>query len=120
MDEDGDHFIATALPLDDVDSSDVDLVGRLVELVRRVEGYLADTTQAQTLSDWVGLGRRVIDGLTATTLTDAWQVNHAYAELARLAEAVETPAGTTADTESGPSRRPSPGPAGWTAERPGR
>ena len=36
MDADGDHFIGTALPLDDVDSSDVDLVGRLTEFVVRI------------------------------------------------------------------------------------
>ena len=40
MDEDGDHFIGTALPLDDVDSSDVDLVGRLAELVSRIESFV--------------------------------------------------------------------------------
>ena len=36
MDETGQHFIGTTLPLDDVDASDVDLVGRLAELVDRV------------------------------------------------------------------------------------
>ena len=36
MDEEGNHFIGTALPLDEVDSSDVELVGRLAELVDRL------------------------------------------------------------------------------------
>jgi exodeoxyribonuclease V gamma subunit len=36
MDETGQHFIGTTLPLDDVDAGDADLVGRLAELVARV------------------------------------------------------------------------------------
>ena len=36
MDSHGEYFIKTALPLDDVDSSDVDLVGRIAELLDRV------------------------------------------------------------------------------------
>ena len=87
MDEDGDHFIGTALPLDDVDSSDVDLIGRLAELVRRLEHYVDSATTRHDVAGWVRLGREVIDGLTATTTSESWQVNHAYAELARLTEA---------------------------------
>ena len=37
MDETDQHFIGTTLPLDDVDAGDVDLVGRLAELVDRVK-----------------------------------------------------------------------------------
>ena len=36
MDETAQHFIGTTLPMDDVDSADVDLVGRLAECVHRV------------------------------------------------------------------------------------
>ena len=36
MDETDQHFIGTALPMDDVDSSDVDLIGRLAECVDRI------------------------------------------------------------------------------------
>ncbi|HWH99607.1 MAG TPA: exodeoxyribonuclease V subunit gamma, partial [Propionibacteriaceae bacterium] len=36
MDESDDRFLGTALPLDDVDSQDVDLVGRLAECLDRV------------------------------------------------------------------------------------
>ena len=37
MDETYQHFIGTTLPMDDVDAGDVDLVGRLAELVARVK-----------------------------------------------------------------------------------
>ena len=36
MDESDDRFLGTALPLDDVDSQDVDLIGRLAECLDRV------------------------------------------------------------------------------------
>ena len=91
MDEDGDHFIGTALPLDDVDSSDVDLIGRLAELVRRLERYVDAATTRHDVPGWVGFGRDVIDGLTATTMSESWQINHAYAELARLGDADDQP-----------------------------
>ncbi len=87
MDEDGDHFIGTALPLDDIDSSDVDLVGRLVELVSRIGVFVDAAGTLRTLPEWAQLGRSVIEGLTATGPTDGWQVAQAYAELARLTDA---------------------------------
>ena len=87
MDEEGDHFIGTALPLDDIDSSDVDLVGRLVELVSRIESFVDAAGTRRTVPDWAQLGRSVIEGLTSTGPTDAWQVAQAYAELGRLSDA---------------------------------
>ena len=41
MDETGQHFLGTALPLDDVDAADVDLVGRLAECLSRVRSVTA-------------------------------------------------------------------------------
>ena len=55
MDESGQHFLGTALPLDDVDSADVDLVGRLAELLAR----LAEVTdRCQNQQPLAGLLRR--------------------------------------------------------------
>lgn len=97
MDAEGDHFIGTALPLDDIDSSDVDLVGRLAELVIRVRRLVDLAADRRPLSEWAGYGRSVIESLTATTPADNWQVSHAYAQLSRLTEAAggsdETPLG---------------------------
>ena len=87
MDADGDHFIGTALPLDDVDSSDVDLVGRLTELVVRIRRFVDVAAERRSLSEWASYGRTVIEGLTATTPADSWQVSHAYAQLSRLTDA---------------------------------
>ena len=55
MDAEGDHFIGTALPLDDVDSSDVDLVGRLAELVEPASALVdAASPPRHSVPDWLG------------------------------------------------------------------
>ena len=85
MDESGQQFLGTALPLDDVDSSDVDLVGRLAELVERVRVLLGQLDRARTPAEWVQLCRHILEQLTAVPAADIWQVTHAYGELAALA-----------------------------------
>ena len=52
MDADGDHFIGTTLPLDDIDSSDVALVGRLTELVIRIRRFVDAAADRRPLSRW--------------------------------------------------------------------
>lgn len=84
MDGDGDHFIGTTLPLDEVDSSDVDLVGRLAELVDRLGTVLDAFDADHTLAQWLELSRRAIDALTDTGAADSWQTGHAHRALARL------------------------------------
>jgi len=86
MDEAGQHFLGTALPLDDVDSADVDLVGRLAELVARLSEVTDRCREPQPLAAWVALFRDALELLTAVTSTDTWQVGHAHAELGRLTE----------------------------------
>ena len=103
MDEDGEHFIGTALPLDDVDSSDVERIGRLAELLRRLQRYVDGATAHRSVPGWVALGREVIDGLTSTTTADSWQVSHAYAELSRLTESTDVADGDGETSGSGTS-----------------
>ncbi len=86
MDETGQHFLGTALPLDDVDSADVDLVGRLAELVARLAEITDRCRDAQPVAGWVGLLRDALELLTAVAPADSWQVAHAHAELGRLTE----------------------------------
>ena len=84
MDGDGDHFIGTALPLDEVDSSDVDLVGRLAELIDRLGTALDAFDTDHTLPQWLDLSRQTIEALTDTSVADSWQTGHAHRALARL------------------------------------
>ena len=95
MDEADHGFIGTALPLDDVDSADVDLVGRLAEFLARLHRIVDDCAEEQPVAGWVALGREIVDLLTDVRQADRWQHTQAYAELARLAD----PAGTS-DTAS--------------------
>ncbi len=94
MDEAGQHFLGTALPLDDVDSADVDLVGRFAELVARLGEVTDRCREPQPLAGWVALFRDALELLVAVPAADSWQVGHAHAELGRLTET----AGEDADT----------------------
>jgi exodeoxyribonuclease V gamma subunit len=84
MDETDQHFIGTTLPLDDVDASDVDLVGRLAELVDRVKMLIEACSTPQPITAWVELFKQAIELLTTVPPGDAWQLSHAYRELGDL------------------------------------
>jgi exodeoxyribonuclease V gamma subunit len=88
MDETDMHFIGTTLPLDDVDAGDVDLVGRLAELVARVR-LLILRCNTQPLSAWVELFKEAIELLAAVSPTESWQLSHAHRELGGLALATD-------------------------------
>ncbi len=86
MDEEGDHFIGTALPLDDVDSSDVELVGRLAELVDRLGTAVTAFDTDHAMPRWVELAKETIEALTATSTADSWQTGQAFRVLSALAD----------------------------------
>ena len=89
MDETDQHFIGTTLPLDDVDAGDVDLVGRLAELVARVSLLTEACNAIQPLNAWVELFKHAIELLAAVPPAESWQLSHAYHELAELALATD-------------------------------
>ncbi len=84
QDESEGRFIGTVLPLDDVASDDVDLVGRLAELLARVRGLVDVCATPKNLPDWLAVCREVVELLTDVRPADRWQHAHAYGELARL------------------------------------
>ena len=94
MDETQQQFIGTALPLDDVDSSDVELIGRLAELVERLRWLLGEFQASRSLIGWIDLCRQCVDLLTSVSPSDNWQTAHAYAELGALAQLADEEAGT--------------------------
>ena len=89
MDETDMHFIGTTLPLDDVDAGDVDLVGRLAELVSRVRLLIQRCNMAQPLGAWIELFKDAIELLAAVPATESWQLSHAHRELGDLALATD-------------------------------
>ncbi|MBD0293420.1 MAG: exodeoxyribonuclease V subunit gamma [Jiangellaceae bacterium] len=86
MAENGLRWIDKTLPLDDVDSSDIDLAGRLAELVDRLAATLDDLTGEHPLTHWLATLGTGMARLTDVTDTDAWQQAQAQRELAAVAK----------------------------------
>jgi exodeoxyribonuclease V gamma subunit len=62
-----------ALPVDDVGSTDIDLAGRLAELLDRLEAIVEDLARPQTIAGWTRTIADAADALCATSDDDAWQ-----------------------------------------------
>jgi exodeoxyribonuclease V gamma subunit len=73
MAEDGQRLVGGVLPLDDVSSSDIDLAGRLAELLDRLTAALDRLTARQPIGAWAAALADAAALLTATTPSDAWQ-----------------------------------------------
>ena len=83
----GGAWLGTALPCDEVESGDVERIGRLAEFVDRLAAALAALAGPQPLATWVTALTDALDALTATTAADAWQTGQARAELTDAAHA---------------------------------
>ncbi|MDN5726536.1 MAG: exodeoxyribonuclease V subunit gamma, partial [Propionibacteriales bacterium] len=87
MSEAGHHHVGLTLPLDQVESGDAELVGRLAEVITRLRIVLGAFAGRQSLSAWVDATKGALESLTATSRDDAWQTTHAWTELNSLLEA---------------------------------
>ena len=85
MSGDDHHHLGRGLPLDDVASSEIDLAGRLAELVERVGRTLTALAAARTVADWTTGLRDGVRSLVDVAADDAWQVPQFERELARAA-----------------------------------
>ncbi|QNG17451.1 exodeoxyribonuclease V subunit gamma [Rhodococcus triatomae] len=83
-DEDG--WLGLALPLGDVDSSDIDLAGRFSEFVDRLDVVLRDLAGPHSVEHWGRVLGRALDLVTATSPRDDWQQGQARRELAEATE----------------------------------
>jgi len=89
--EDEPVWLDRALPLDDVDSSDIDLAGRLAELLDRLEDVLTALAGDHPAGHWVETLAGALDLLTETDRDDAWQLAQARRELAEAGEGGQAP-----------------------------
>jgi exodeoxyribonuclease V gamma subunit len=80
-------WLGTALPMEEVESGDIERVGRLAEFVDRLTAVLARLRGEQPLTEWVAALVDGLDALTDTAGTEAWQAAQARAELADTARA---------------------------------
>ena len=62
-----------ALPLDDVDSGDIELAGRLAELLDRLAAAVATLSGTRPINAWATDLADVADAFTTTSPQDAWQ-----------------------------------------------
>ena len=77
MSEDQPNYLGLALPLDDVDSSDIDLVGRLAELVDRLALMLRSLHGSQVLTEWAAALVAGVESFTEVADADSWQLDQA-------------------------------------------
>ncbi|NKR58017.1 exodeoxyribonuclease V subunit gamma [Rhodococcus hoagii] len=84
-DADG-EWLSLALPLDDVESNDIDLTGRLAEYVDRLDVSLRGLTGPQSAEQWLAALARALDLLVDVPEADAWQLGQARRELAAAVE----------------------------------
>ena len=69
------------LPLDDVGSGDVDLIGRLAELVARLEAVTDRLVGTHPLDHWLQAIEDGVGALTSVRPTDSWQLGQVQREL---------------------------------------
>lgn len=85
MTEDGSHAVRSAVPLDDVGSSDIEVVGAVAELMVRLIRLSRDAEAAHSVREWETICREAIELLTEPAPQDAWQLDHAWQVLAEIA-----------------------------------
>lgn len=81
MDENHSRTFNDALPLDDVDSSDIHLAGRLAELVDRLAAAVGALSSSQPLDAWVTALIDSVDSLVDVPPREAWQLSQARRQL---------------------------------------
>ncbi len=82
---DGPLHVAAVMPLDDVGSGSVDLVGRLSELLDRIGAGLDAMESARTASGWMAVLTEAVLSLTDVPATEQWQVGDLQRTLSRAA-----------------------------------
>ncbi|MGO8861873.1 MAG: exodeoxyribonuclease V subunit gamma [Acidimicrobiales bacterium] len=102
MAEERQRLVGGVLPLDDVDSGDIELVGRFAELVDRLDQAVTALGEPKTVDAWADSIAQAADSLTSTSESDAWQRE----ELQRLLDDLIGEA-TTDDTVTGVVLEPS-------------
>jgi exodeoxyribonuclease V gamma subunit len=76
--------LGTALPLDEVGSADVDLAGRLAELVARLGAAVDALAGRHTVARWCAVLLGAVLSLTSVPARMSWQVAELRAELAAI------------------------------------
>jgi exodeoxyribonuclease V gamma subunit len=89
MSGDEHRHLGRGLPVDDVASGEIELVGRLGEAVARLGACLAGLARARTAQDWFGTLADGVRDLCEVDADDAWQLPQLERELARVQASAE-------------------------------
>ncbi len=87
LSDDSSAWLDRALPLDDVGSAQVDLVGRLTEYVDRLRAATDRLTGTHALDHWLVALDDGVASLTAVSSLDGWQPGQVQRELGRVRRA---------------------------------
>ena len=87
MSGDDHRHVGRGLPVDDVGSGDLELLGRFAELVHRLDRCVAALTAAGPLEEWVVALRAGVAGLADVDPDHPWQVPQFERELSRTLDA---------------------------------
>ncbi|THJ01479.1 exodeoxyribonuclease V subunit gamma, partial [Nocardioides sp.] len=87
MSGDSGSWLDKTLPLDDIGSGEIELVGRLTEFVHRLRDVTDQLTGVHPLEHWLTVLHVGISDLTAVPSTEAWQTGQVQRELGRVAQA---------------------------------
>jgi exodeoxyribonuclease V gamma subunit len=87
LSDDSSAWLDRALPLDDVGSAQVDLVGRLAEYVDRLRAATDLLTGTHPLDHWLDTLEEGIASLTAVSSLDGWQPGQVQRELSLVRRA---------------------------------
>ncbi|WP_446222809.1 exodeoxyribonuclease V subunit gamma [Nocardia sp. IBHARD005] len=85
-DESGDDWLDLALPLDDVDSNDVDLAGRFAEFIDRLAVCLRDLRGPRPAAEWTTVLLRAVELLTDVPVAHSWIRTEARREIVAATE----------------------------------
>jgi exodeoxyribonuclease V gamma subunit len=118
LSDDSSAWLDRALPLDDVGSAQVDLVGRLTEYVERLREVTDRLTGTRPVDDWLAALDDAVGSLTAVSSVDGWQTGQVQRELGRVRRAASDLGNVDLrlpDGRPGPTSAPAPSPcAPWS------
>ena len=77
----------TVLPLDDVESTDVELIGALTELIGRIVRIVDGFADPVSVPEWVERCQAAITSVARPSAADEWQLADLWSGLARIASA---------------------------------
>ena len=87
LSDDSSAWLDRALPLDDVGSAQVELVGRLTEYVERLRDATDRLVGTHPLGHWLAALDDAVTSLTAVAVGDGWQSGQVQRELGRVRRA---------------------------------